>query len=63
MKITVATCKFPVSADIRANYEHIASLARRAKQQGADVVHFPECALPGYADTDVESYDQLDPKK
>jgi predicted amidohydrolase len=60
MKISVATCQFPVSADIRANYEHVASQVRRAKHQGADVVHFPECALSGYADTDVESYADFD---
>jgi predicted amidohydrolase len=60
MRITVATCQFPVSADVRANYEHIARQIRLAKQRGADVVHFPECALSGYADTDVESFDDLD---
>jgi deaminated glutathione amidase len=60
MRITVATCQFPVSADVRANYEHIARQVCLAKQRGADVVHFPECALSGYADTDVKSYDGLD---
>ncbi len=60
MRIAVATCQFPVSADIRANYEHIARQIRLAKQRSADVVHFPECALSGYADTDVESYAHFD---
>ncbi len=60
MKISVATCQFPISADVRANFEHVARQVRRAKRQGADVVHFPECALSGYADTDVASFDDLD---
>jgi predicted amidohydrolase len=60
MKISVATCQFPVSADVRGNYEHIARQVRRAKKHGADVVHFPECALSGYADTDVESSAHFD---
>jgi predicted amidohydrolase len=33
---------------------------RLARARGADVAHFPEAALPGYAGADVEGYSSLD---
>ncbi len=60
MKLKVATCQFPVSADIQKNYRYIASQIRKAKAQGAQVVHFPECALSGYAGPDLQSYEGFD---
>ena len=65
MKLVVATCQFPISADIERNYRHISSQMRKAKARGADVAHFPECALSGYAGIDFSSYhnfkwDELD---
>lgn len=33
---------------------------RQAKKQGADVIHFPECSLSGYAGTDFTSYRGFD---
>ena len=58
--ITVATCQFPVSADIRANLVYIKRQMRLAKQRGAHVVHFPEGALSGYAGADFEDFTDFD---
>lgn len=59
-KLQVATCQFPVSADIRANGEWIRRQLREAKQRNAGLVHFPECALCGYPGTDFKSLDGFD---
>jgi predicted amidohydrolase len=52
-KIRVASCQFPVSADIMSNYRYIESQIIEAKLKKADVIHFPECALSGYPGTDM----------
>lgn len=36
---------------------------RTAKVRGAELVHFPECALSGYAGVDFDSFDDFDWKK
>lgn len=58
--VRVATCQFPVSADIRANLRYVERQTRLAKQRGADVAHFPEGALSGYAGTDFETFAGFD---
>ncbi len=58
MILNVATCQFPMSAQIESNRQFVAKQMRQAKQKGADVAHFPECALSGYAD--VVDYKKLD---
>lgn len=58
--INVATCQFPVSADIRANLGYVKRQMRLAQQRGAHVVHFPEAALSGYAGTDFEDFADFD---
>ncbi|MCI0498588.1 MAG: carbon-nitrogen hydrolase family protein [Planctomycetales bacterium] len=55
--IHVATCQFPVCTDIEANASQIRTLMRQAAEQGADIAHFPECALSGYAGADFDSFD------
>ena len=55
--IQVATCQFGVSADIEANAAAIRQQMQRAADKGADIVHFSECALSGYASVDFESFD------
>jgi len=57
MTLIVATCQFPVDADITINRDHILDQMAAARHQGADVAHFPECALSGYAGTDFDTYD------
>lgn len=56
MKLKVATCQFPTDADINKNRKHILTLMAQAKKQGADVAHFPEACLSGYAGVDFASF-------
>lgn len=51
-RLTVATCQVPVLPDIPGNLRRIRRLVRRAAAAGADVAHFPECALSGYGPAD-----------
>jgi deaminated glutathione amidase len=60
MKLSVATCQFPTSADINSNFEYVSRLMKDAKEQGADVAHFPEACLSGYAGADIESCESID---
>jgi predicted amidohydrolase len=60
MMITVATCQFPVDADIGRNQAYVLRQMRIAKSQGAYVAHFPECSLSGYAGSDFASYKEFD---
>ena len=55
MTLTVATCQLPVDADLRANARYVKRLLRAAKARGADVAHFCECSLSGYAGSDLPS--------
>ena len=59
-KLHIATCQFPVSADISANANWIQQQMKESKGKGADIVHLPECALSGYAGVDFKSYDNFD---
>ena len=59
-KLMVATCQFPVSGDIAENGEWVRRQMREAAERNADIVHFSECALCGYAGKEVESYDNFD---
>lgn len=47
--LRVAAAQFPVSADIGRNGRYVRGQIREARDQGAQVVHFPEAALSGYA--------------
>lgn len=58
--LKVATCQFPVSADVNANAEHICTLMQQAAEKDADIVHFSECALSGYAGMDFPSFEGYD---
>jgi deaminated glutathione amidase len=58
-RIRVASCQFPVSADIMANYQFIIAQMTEAKLKKADVVHFPECALSGYPGSDMMSLENF----
>lgn len=59
-RLTVATCQFPVDADIARNGRYVLRQMRTAREHGADVVHFPEACLSGYAGSDFASYDGFD---
>src|SRR5665648_152990 len=58
-KIRIASCQFPVSADIAENYRWIEDQIIEAKLKKADVVQFPECALSGYPGSDMNSLDNF----
>lgn len=60
MKLAVATCQFPTSAEIGANLSHALGLMREARARGADVAHFPEACLSGYAGADLPSHEGTD---
>ena len=47
--LKVATCQFAVSASIEKNAANIRALMEKAKNGGANIVHFSECAISGYA--------------
>jgi predicted amidohydrolase len=59
-KLSIASCQFPVSGTITENAKYIQRQIRTAKIRGAEVVHFPECALSGYGGADFDSYDDFD---
>ncbi len=59
-RIRIASCQFPVSANLKDNYQYIEAQIIEAKLKKADVAHFPECALSGYPGTDMMSLDDFD---
>ncbi|MCE5339655.1 MAG: carbon-nitrogen hydrolase family protein [Planctomycetaceae bacterium] len=59
-KLKIATCQFPVSEHIRRNSEYIQDFLKDAKAAEADIVHFSECALSGYAGADFDSFEGYD---
>ncbi|WP_462165842.1 carbon-nitrogen hydrolase family protein [Frankia sp. AiPs1] len=59
-EVTVATCQFPVDADVTRNGRYILRQMRSARKHGADIAHFPEACLSGYAGADFPSYEGFD---
>lgn len=55
--LKIATCQFDVSESVEQNLKYIQKFLEKAKKLGADIVHFSECALSGYAGVDFESLD------
>ena len=58
--IRVATCQFSVEADIAHNRRAVLRQIAQAARSGADVVHFSECALSGYAGVDIPDAAAID---
>lgn len=58
--LQVATCQFAVEAEIDKNRRSILRQIARAADRGADVVHFSECALSGYAGVDIAKVANID---
>lgn len=56
----VAACQFAVGESITQNARSIRRFMQRAGKAGADIVHFSECALSGYAGTDLPSFADYD---
>src|SRR4051812_43428713 len=58
--LRVATCQFPVEASIRDNGRFVLRQIEQAARAGADIVHFSETALSGYAGVDILNTDAID---
>ncbi|MDI6448243.1 carbon-nitrogen hydrolase family protein [Anaerobaca lacustris] len=58
--LKIATCQFAVGPSIERNAEAISGFLHQAKDAGAEIAHFSECALSGYAGTDFASLDDYD---
>ena len=58
-KIKVATCQFPVTRSIEANFKCIVRQMRSASARKADIAHFPECALTGYMGRDLKGEHEI----
>lgn len=63
MKIKIATSQFSVSSNILQNKAKIIAQIKEAKEMGAQLIHFPEGSLSGYAGVDFESFAEFDWKK
>ena len=48
-RLRITASQFPVSSDVGSNSAYIIKQMKQAVRQKADVVLFPEAALPGYA--------------
>lgn len=57
--LVIASCQFPVSADILENAAWIRDQMKEAHARGAHVAHFPECALSGYPGVDLKTMDHF----
>ncbi len=58
--LRIASCQFPVSGDVKENANWIMDQMREASARGANIVHFPECALTGYPGVDLKTMDGYD---
>ncbi len=55
-KLRIASCQFPVTADVAANARYLARFLQRAADAGADLLHTSEACLSGYAGIDYGSF-------
>ncbi len=60
MKLKVATCQFPLEANLEHNLGYVLRQMKSAKRRGAHVAHFSETSLPGYAGVDLKSMERYD---
>ncbi len=58
--LRIATCQFGVTGSVTQNARAIRGFLKKAKKADADVVHFSECALSGYAGADFDSFEDYD---
>ena len=54
--LTIATCQFPISSNVKKNLAGIKKQIISASKRNADIVHFPECSLSGYGGIDFPEY-------
>jgi predicted amidohydrolase len=58
--LTIATAQFPVSKNINKNLNYIKKLTHQAKKEKADLIHFSETCLGGYAGIEFSNWDTYD---
>ena len=58
--LKIATCQFAVGDSVEENADNIRAFMEKARQAGAEIVHFSECALSGYAGTDLPTLEGYD---
>lgn len=58
--LTIAMCQFAVGSSVRRNCEQICRYIEKAAKIGAEIVHFPEAALSGYAGIDFPNFVDYD---
>ena len=58
--LRVASCQFPVTEGIERNAAYIERYLRKAKAEGAHILHTSEACLSGYAGTDMPSFKDYD---
>jgi predicted amidohydrolase len=58
--LKVASCQFPVSGNVDENARYIKGFIEKAAACQAEIVHFSEAALSGYAGVDVPNFDNYD---
>lgn len=58
--LRVASCQFSVEGRVEHNHRWVLKQIAQAAERQADVVHFSECALSGYAGVDLPSAADLD---
>jgi len=59
-RLTIATCQFAVGASIERNAKQIRTYIEQASAGGAQIVHFSESALSGYAGIDIPNFVDYD---
>ena len=59
MKLRVASCQFPVSADISSNARYVRRYLKKASEAGAHILHTSEASLSGYAGSDFQSFENF----
>jgi len=60
LPLKIACSHFPVSKDIKKNTQYIKAHMEKAAFLGADIVHFPETALSGYARVHFDDFSNFD---
>jgi predicted amidohydrolase len=58
--LQIAACQFAVTESVKRNAAAIRRFLKKAGEAGAQVVHFSECALSGYAGMDFASFNGYD---
>ncbi len=58
-RLKVATCQFSVSGDVDENARYVKGFIKKASANKADIVHFSEAALSGYARVDFPDFAEV----